>query len=158
MILMELVPLVNQPRELVDFLMENNLLQKNVKCSICNVFMEIVETSKTTDGFMWLCRTRTCNKKNVSIRRGSYFSKVRVELKLFMLFLYLWSRGTSLERLQIECGISNKTAIDYARFGREIMRNAVANQVQNGGPGTTVEIEESLVARRKYNRGRMIER
>ena len=52
---------------------------------------------------------------------------------------------------------SDHTIVDWNQFCRDV---AVAyfhnNPVQLGGPGRIVEIDESLFARRKYNRSRIV--
>ncbi len=144
------------PRDLVEYLMTNRLLHWTVRCPICLAGMELAETKKFIDGFIWLFRQRACSKKNISICRDSHFPKMKVELKLFVRFLHLWCRWTSLDLLQVNCNISKKTAADYARFARIILVNSTVDLELIGGPWTTVESDESLLARRKYNHGRIV--
>ena len=53
--------------------------------------------------------------------------------------------------------MSNSTIVDWKSFLRDICaEHFIDNPVQLGGPGMTVEIDESVFTRRKYNRGRMV--
>ena len=61
------------------------------------------------------------------------------------------------ENKDLEIG-SNKTVVDWNQFCRDIaVTYFLNNRVQLGGPGSIVEIDESLFSRRKYNRGRIVE-
>jgi transposase-like protein len=49
------------------------------------------------------------------------------------------------------------TIIQWYQFYRDVCSNwLLRNHIQIGGEGVTVELDESVVARRKYNRGRLI--
>ncbi|XP_065665553.1 uncharacterized protein LOC136086979 [Hydra vulgaris] len=64
------------------------------------------------------------------------------------------SRGLSVKDIQKALKIgSNKTVADWNQFCRDIAVTYFQNNhVQLGGPGSLVEIDESLFSRRKYNR------
>lgn len=60
--------------------------------------------------------------------------------------------------IAVECGISDKTAIDWSSFCREVVvQHIVENRHAIGGIGRTVEIDESKFGRRKYNRGHHVD-
>ena len=55
-----------------------------------------------------------------------------------------------------EFKMSNSTIVDWKQFLRDICaKHFMEKPVQLGGLGITVEIDESVFTRRKYNRGRM---
>ena len=57
---------------------------------------------------------------------------------------------------ELEIG-SNKTIVDWNQFCRDVPVTYFANHpLRLGGPGRVVEIDESLFARRKYERGRIV--
>ena len=57
----------------------------------------------------------------------------------------------------LEIGACN-AVVDWNQFCRDIAVNYFFNNhVQLGGPGSIVEIDESLFSRRKYNRGGIVE-
>lgn len=57
-----------------------------------------------------------------------------------------------------EAEITKKTAIDWGSFCREVVYDMMNNcQQPLGGPGRTVEIDESKFGKRKYNRGKHVE-
>ena len=119
--------------------------------------MRIVESGKYIDGFCFLCYNEGCYKE-MSIRHGSFFSKSKLPLKKLLLFIYMWSTNSSGPSILQELDISNNTMGDWSRFMREKITEYFINYpVRIGGIGKTVEIDETLVAKRKYHRGRLVE-
>jgi hypothetical protein len=74
-----------------------------------------------------------------------------------MLFVHLWSKSYS-EKLMIEdFPFSKVTVVDWSRFCRELcICHYEAGEHVIGGVGRTVEIDETLAVKRKYNRGRRV--
>ena len=68
------------------------------------------------------------------------------------------SRGPTQDTVRHELDIGGEhTVVDWLQFCRDIcVAYFLNNPVQIGGAGHIVEIDESLFARRKYNRGRNI--
>ena len=57
-------------------------------------------------------------------------------------------------QLSIGC---NTTVVDWKSFARDVAANYYMNHSQKiGGEGVEVEIDECLLVRRKYNRGRLV--
>jgi hypothetical protein len=126
-----------------------------MQCDSCNGAMTERATSKG-DGIMFYCNKRTCRKSR-SVRHGSFFEQSRLPLCDAMLFIHLWSKGYS-ERLIIDdFPFSNKTVVDWAHFCRDLcMYHFETDNQMIGGQGITVEIDETLAVKRKYNRGRAV--
>jgi hypothetical protein len=75
-----------------------------------------------------------------------------------MLVLHLWSKGYSEKLICDDFSFSNQTVVDWFRFCRDLcVTRFEENQDMIGGPGSVVELDETHVVRRKYNRGRMLE-
>ena len=71
--------------------------------------------------------------------------------------MYYWSLELPVTTVSEMLAISQKTAIQWYAYFREVCTNQlVAHPVQLGGPGHIVEIDETNIARRKYHRGRDI--
>ena len=74
------------------------------------------------------------------------------------MFIYCWSKEyTSIEFCRTELGISSdETVVDWNNYLREVCaQSLLANPISVGGPGLTVEVDESLFVRRKFNVGRL---
>lgn len=56
-----------------------------------------------------------------------------------------------------QTSLSSKSIVDWNQFFRDITaRYFEENPIVIGGPGSIVEIDETVISRRKYNRGRLI--
>ena len=73
-------------------------------------------------------------------------------------FTHMWSRGYKLINIGHELGIGHSACVDWASFCREICLQAyIEHPEQLGGPGKTVEIDESRLGRRKFYRGHHVD-
>jgi hypothetical protein len=74
-----------------------------------------------------------------------------------MLLLHLWSKGYTEKLILDDYPFAKQTVVDWARFCRDLCVYQFESDVEMiGGIGTTVEIDETLVVKRKYDRGRML--
>jgi len=139
---------------IIEFLQQIGVFKVALKCENDQNEMSFVSVSTLSDEFAFQCHF--CNKR-VSIRVGS------------MLFN---SKHSLYEILGILCGfvsdisvqdLSNKLFISKVSVGKwyKIFRSCITNYlnhnfVQLGGPNKIIEIDESVIGRRKYNAGRML--
>lgn len=118
------------------------------------------------DNFKWYCRKKVsrCKQKAVkcrftaSIRTGTFFYKSKLNLSAIIRFMCCWLDNLPLTLIKKNTRIANQTAVDFSNFCRElIFDHMVTKSVPLGGPGKSVEIDESKFGRRKYNRGHRVE-
>jgi transposase-like protein len=89
-----------------------------------------------------------------SIREKIFFSRSHLEIWQILGFVSLWTQRAEQQSIEKQIGISNHAAVDWASFCREIVFDAmILNRVPLGGPGKTVEIDESKFGKRKHHRG-----
>ncbi|TRY81018.1 hypothetical protein TCAL_15523 [Tigriopus californicus] len=111
---------------------------------------------------MW--RWAMCHSTR-SIRRGSFFYHSKLDLHTLIMFTYCWSRSWPLHDVSWECGVlAEGTLVDWANFHRDVCQQYLRdNRQQIGGiqinedgepEPAEVEIDESLITKAKYNRGR----
>lgn len=88
------------------------------------------------------------------------FEKPRLGLLNIAKFTCLWLQGHIDDTIRQEAGImfSSNALIGWKRKLREIIyRKMITNFHAIGGPGMIVEIDETKVGKRKYNRGHRVE-
>jgi hypothetical protein len=81
-------------------------------------------------------------------------------LRSIISFFYEWAQNTPQKRIQHELEIAEKTAMLWARTCRSIAAfyfESLNKEGMIGGPGTILEVDETLVAKRKFNVGRLVE-
>jgi ISXO2-like transposase domain len=134
-----------------------NILPSIAQCAVCDVLMVEIHTT-TTDGRIWRCSKQHCRKK-LSIRARSFFAGSKLNLRNQVLFLHLWSKKYTSKQMVDDFGFTLPTIVDWSRYCRDIALWYIETIYETkpiGGIGRTVEIDETLIVRRKYNRGRML--
>lgn len=111
-------------------------------------------------------RGASANNNNAELR--SFFatasalrkSQTKISIKASLTIVYLWANKLSLIQSKGLIGdlvLNAGTLVDWRNYVREICFRALNDAPQMGGPGETVQIDESLMrGRRKYNRGRLL--
>ena len=156
---MQLLSLIDTPVKLTTFLMGEKLLSPTQFCYPCNRYMTLQQSKDSKDGVRWKCNGRACNKCTKSIRKGSFFEKSKLSLHIGTMIIYEWSRDTSVKSVVFEYGVSKVTVVDWFRFLRDVCFDYFAYMEQSrkiGGVGYTVEVDETVAVRRKYNVGRVV--
>ena len=140
---------------IVDKLRSIRLIRPQLRCPLCNELMRDCKDA-STDGYIFSCDKRTCRKRR-SIRLNSFFERSKLSLCDCMLFIHLWSKKYSEQLIADEYSFSNKTIVDWSRFCRDLcVHHFESADSVIGGPGIIVEIDETLIVKRKYNRGRVL--
>jgi len=103
----------------------------------------------------------------ISAGIGTWFEGVKLPIQVVILLIYQFCQGDTYHRCIHECNIiddekrlSQSSIADMFSFCREVCVIALDDVFSYeliGGPGCIVEINESKIGKRKYNRGRMVE-
>lgn len=120
------------------------------------------------DRFKWRCYASTSNPKKggrklcnfgVSLATNTFFAKSHLKFGDICKFVLFWLDNIQLVTIRKYLDISgNHTACDCSSFCREVTYDdLVLNMKAIGGPGKTVEIDESKFGKRKYHRGKRVE-
>ncbi len=128
----------------------------DMKCCYCNNLMSLQKGGRTKIGYRFRC-PRPC-RKECSILKDSFLEHCNIDLSKMLEFLYNWSNETcSFKNMNREMDVSRAPYVAWRGYCRDICIEAVNKlDYQIGGVGTTVQIDESQFAKRKYNRGRCI--
>ena len=127
------------------------------KCFKGSVYLR-QDKSFSKDGLSWRCSNKQCGKK-ISIRQDSWFAKSHLSLSQIIKLTYYWVYRYPAEIVQHELKLgSDHTTTDWFNFAREVCSEILENDCEKiGGPGKTVEIDESKFGKRKYHRGKRVE-
>jgi hypothetical protein len=108
----------------------------------------------------WRCLKRGC-RAEIGLGKGTFFEEAGVKYVHLCTFIYGWAYElASLNWCLREADMSDKTVTDWSNFLREVCADDLGglDNLQIGGPGLTVEIDESMFAKRKSHVGRMLPR
>ena len=143
----------------INWLQQKGLLKDRRRCSSrgCRSVMELRETSEGTDGYLWRCPLRGCGKR-CSLRKGTFFENSNLSMGEILSLVYCWAVGMTMSTTATVMELSHHTVIDWFNCLREectakLLRLSREDRML-GGAGHIVEIDESLLIKRKYNRGR----
>ena len=99
-----------------------------------------------------------------TMRPKSRFSGSRLSIEKILALTYAWAHKFTTTQAVHETSLddettSTETVIDWYNYCREVCADRIMNHHAGpiGGPGTTVEIDESKFGKMKYHRGRKIE-
>ncbi|XP_068228700.1 uncharacterized protein [Palaemon carinicauda] len=142
----------------VKLLQEHGVISREHNCGRCDNSCQL-----DTKRWVWRCqkkvtignqKAKKCNY-SVSVYKGGWLSNAKVKAgdNLFFSGVYL-DKIFSYELIHREIGWTNKTIVGWSTFIREVLENyceLVRKPI--GGPGLTVEIDESKFGKRRYHKG-----
>lgn len=134
----------------IEFLFSNEILYNQKRCDICNSFYKRKKK-------LFCCRNESCGK-SVSIFKDSFFAKSRLKCSEILFIGYLWLSGSSSKVIKNLTGHSQHTITDFISFYDQLVASNIdADDTRIGGQGIIVEIDESKMGKRKYNRGHRVD-
>lgn len=139
----------------LQFFQDYNLLPRTKIC-VCGAAMQVrPDASVILLGVRWRCtRGRAC-RSSVSMLAGTFFVQLKISLGKVLMLLYYWSSKLPVSITAIHLDLSTTTVVDWYNLLREICSwKLLQNPIQFGGIGRVVQIDESVMVKAKYNRGR----
>jgi len=99
-------------------------------------------------------------RKFSKLTAETFFEETKLSFKQILTFMFLWCAGQGQKEAGDVMGFSSQhTKVDYYNFFRDICSHHLQNTpglFQFGGPGHVVQVDESVICKRKYNRGRLV--
>ena len=99
-----------------------------------------------------------------SIRHNSWFSGSKLSIEKILALIYAWANNFTTSQAVHETSLddeqtSTEMVVDWYHYCREVCAERIIQHHKGliGGPGTTVEIDESKFGKMKYHRGRFVE-
>lgn len=147
--------------EALDFFRKHGVIHKSLNCPKCKGALKLYK-----DKQLWRCsssyrepdskKRKRCGFK-ISDFKGTFLEKSKLQPWQILLFINGWlrKRWTHID-IRENIKISKSTSIDWRSFCSEVTLNAMSVQDPIGGPNCKIEIDESVISKRKYNKGRMV--
>lgn len=155
--LFEFKELTSDLNATIEWMKSKRLLSRDIQCEICNDDMKLSRNSKLNDRWIFRCSKQSCETMS-SIRKGSFFSNSKMRLGDILILLHLWAKQYPQQLIYTDFDYAKQTVTDWARFCRDLcvmfFDNLHFHKI--GAVGVTVEIDESVKVKRKYNRGRLL--
>jgi hypothetical protein len=137
----------------IRYLMENDYIDKYKKCDLCNTDTKFYMKEK-----IFKCRNYKCRKAK-SPFRGTIFSKMKLPINMQLHILYEFLKKTPCSSISSSLQVDKNTITMYNKIFRKYLRDKQKFNKNNkiGGRNKIVEIDESKIAKRKYNKGHYVE-
>lgn len=131
-------------------LIQINVLRPGICCGLVR---NLQACNQYSDGYCFRCGT--CRRRR-SIRAESKLENCHLEITTVLKIAVFWANEATVKLTCAMLGIGKATVIRWFKKFRSACSAILhANQqlLQFGGPGQVVQIDETLVAKAKYNRG-----
>ena len=130
-------------------------------CALCGSNMLVYYTGRSqADGAVFRCVHTRCST-TLSIRYDWWTAELKLSLRKIGHLMICWIESRPIQFTIADTGVSRPTVIKYFDFFRDLAGRAYRKDlVENplGSTGGTVQIDESLFNRAKYNRGSALAR
>ncbi len=148
-------------KEALKILRDHGVLPSQVVCVTCGrdcIYREDRKQWRCTGSYVIpkTKKRRLCNF-STSDYKGTFLENTQLKPWQVVCFVNLWvrkhfSHGQVIGNLEI----SRRTAVDWRSFCSEVTEFWFSNQQPIGGQDKIIEIDETLIVKRKYERGRVL--
>lgn len=105
-------------------------------------------------GLVYRCTKKNC-RKTISIFFGTVFEKLCIKKLIYV--VGCWIQNKKISEVVRDGGVDEKTVFKFYNLIRNSIDSAYNNNIQMlGGPGLIVEMDETHLFTRKYNRGNIL--
>jgi transposase-like protein len=142
--------------EAIQWARHKGLLYSTFQCNGCQCQMNLETFEDQPDYESFRCPK--CHARR-SIRVDSIFFDSRLSIQKIMLLVYNWGVNRDINDVSRELELSANTVRSwYSKIRGRVCKHSTWETAHPpiGGFGKVVEIDESVVSRRKYHRGRLV--
>jgi len=141
----------------LDFLLNHKMIFNVRSCSVFHddCLMTLIKNNTAKGGYIWKCpvcsRTRTFFSESI-------FQDSKLQVSDILKIIYCWSYDFSVRVTSKETNVSCHTiSALFSQLKRacyEVVESSIRKKI--GGVQMTVEIDETMLTKRKYHRGRVL--
>ncbi|CAI2732840.1 unnamed protein product [Schistosoma spindalis] len=137
----------------IERLQEVRLLRSSCTCD-CGYQMTAIKCADHHGEVVFRCSSSWREK---SARTGTFFARSRLKLKQIMIIVTNWVIKTPVTLAAAFADVTETSAAQWYEYCRDICAAKMTSIHQSfGGVGRIVEIDETVVRKRKYNKGRSV--
>lgn len=150
--LSELIELFFNEESCISFLFEKEIFFKESICRACGTMMKL-----NLKKMIFKCGKKMC-RKGISVRNGSFFVSHKLPCSKILFLGYLWLTKVPISSALLISGCSKRTISSFYGYLRQLVADSLdIEECIIGGEGIIVEIDETKLGKRKYNRGHRVE-
>jgi len=142
----------------MNFLLSKGLVKRHRNCAKVNCRRRMILTKDTSKKDKYYFRCPKC-RSTQSIRKGTFFEDSKLSIEDILSVAFCWSAKLPVKSASAMTEVCQNSVSQWYQFLREKCSETLISNPNYtfGGPGVVVQIDESLIARRKYNVGRVVE-
>jgi transposase-like protein len=139
-------------KECKSWLMHKKIILRERHCEICQ---KSIYLNASRESYRHRCLT---GDVEMSMWKNTLFSRSKLRPSQIMNLLYHWLIGANHGMLMALGGHSDDTITQLIRDANNMVSSMLEeNDTKIGGPNIIIEIDESKLSKRKYNRGHHVE-
>jgi hypothetical protein len=147
-----LLPILFDENSCRQFLLDRDVFYKTLQCPKCGAEMD-----RRIKRWTFQCPVGAC-RTEFSLRKHTFFYGSKLGCCEILYLAHLWLHKVSVSSAIGLSGHSTKTVSNFYGHFRKLVASALDESLQViGGPGVIVEIDETKMGKRKYNRGHRVE-
>ena len=148
----ELAEIVETPASTIAFLSEKRIIPLQPQCTKCHG-----PTALRIEKKIHRCTKFACRAQQ-SCMVGTFFSKHKTQPNRILEAAYYWLAKATNTQIETFTSLSDRTVTGIIGYFRQLVADSLDEiDLIIGGPGITVEIDETELGKRKYNRDHRIE-
>jgi hypothetical protein len=149
----------NDVEKIIKFLRDRKILiSENPNCSKCGGICKLVIRTDTVEKQSWRCTKSKC-QTYLSIRHNSFLDTYKIPLSKCVKLMYAWAMEHKVCDTALTLALSEDTVTKFFKNLRRIVNKSLdIDNVKLGGFAKVVEVDESMFAKVKHNRGKDLSR
>lgn len=148
----KLSKLLKNEKKAIKYLKNEKIITEKAKCKKCRRFCQLNIKEKAYRCYKNECGFKT-NLLNHEIMKGTH-----LKLHKILWIWYLYSIKTPIQGIIAALGVSSVTVCKWTKKLRYILAEKVKKTFEKiGGQDIIVEVDETKMGKRKYNRGHKVE-
>lgn len=141
-----------KPDRVIDFALQRRLIPINKQCK-CGSQMKKEYSNRYKCHFAFRCPVCT---NRVSILTGTFFELSKLSISQILALTMHFIKDTDVTTAACSSNVSRNSSVHWYKICRNVCSSILLSQQQRfGGQGKIVEVDETLMIRRKYNVGRL---
>jgi transposase-like protein len=134
------------------YLISKNIFYETIKCSKCDYDMK-----KDEKAFRFRCYSKHC-RHEISLSTGTFFYGSKLQINKILYLARLWLTGATSSQAKKDTKLSSATIAAFYNYFRSLVATTLDVEDQIiGGDGIIVEVDETKLGKRKYNRGHRVD-
>lgn len=135
------------------YLLDQDVYYRALPCPGCGANME-----RNADKMVFRCPRKSCHRRELSLRKHTFFYGSMLKSNKILFLAHLWLNRVSNSSARSITGFSQHTVTSFYAHFRRLVASALDEEQQViGGAEIIVEVDETKLGRRKYNRGHRVD-